>query len=291
MDPHRNAPDDDQEPSHPPLPNFLGIGVQRGGTTWVHECLRRHPQVFLPAEKELQFFNFGYDKGLDSYRQCFAGWRGQPAIGEITPNYYHSAKALERIRQDLPGIRLFIVFRDPVERAFSHYQLMDEHQFKGLSFRQAIEQKPFLMDRGRYNQTLKMIYGLFDPSQVLVCLYDDLACQPQAFLQRLCAFLGVDDQFVPETINQRYNRIVYERAQNTLKAMKLHWAVDLVKKTPVSGWIKRHHQKSGPRIKPRDAAYVRDLYRQDMLEFEQMIGRDLSAWLGTRPASAQAAKV
>lgn len=86
-----------------PLPEFIGIGAQRAGTTWLHECLRTHPQVFVPLHKETQFFNLHFERGLDEYRMSFCGAKPEAVVGEITPNYHHDEKALQRIREALPG--------------------------------------------------------------------------------------------------------------------------------------------------------------------------------------------
>ena len=98
------------------LPNFLGIGVQRAATTWLHNCLDEHPQVFVPKDKELHFFSSQFDRGLAWYESCFAAANGQMAVGEITPTYLHEAP-IERIAATLPAARLFLVLREPVARA------------------------------------------------------------------------------------------------------------------------------------------------------------------------------
>lgn len=70
------------------LPDFLCIGSQRAGTTWLHECLREHPDLFLPEQKELHFFNSSFDKGLEYYSSMFKGGvYGEQKFGEISPNY------------------------------------------------------------------------------------------------------------------------------------------------------------------------------------------------------------
>src|SRR5690348_11928752 len=99
--------------ANPVLPNFLVIGVEKGGTTWLHTQLKKHPEIFLPNTKEVHFFNkynsnfvaHDYFKfGLDWYREFFKDYEGQQAIGEVTPMYICDAEAPLRIKQTLPDV-------------------------------------------------------------------------------------------------------------------------------------------------------------------------------------------
>ena len=80
-------------------PNFLLIGAQKAGTTWISAMLREHPQIFLPQRKELHFFNRrdNYERGLEWYRAQFGQHQGEPAIGECTPNYLWVSDAPEEL--------------------------------------------------------------------------------------------------------------------------------------------------------------------------------------------------
>jgi len=73
-----------------PDPNYLVIGAQRCGTTWLAETLGQHPDIYVPRPKEIHFFNHSenYAKGIDWYRSRFPGYEGQRAVGEFTPNYF-----------------------------------------------------------------------------------------------------------------------------------------------------------------------------------------------------------
>ncbi len=71
------------------FPPSLEIGTQKSGTTWLSSMLAQHPEVFIPKQKELHFFNisYNYDKGIGWYRKQFSGYSGEKAVGECTPNY------------------------------------------------------------------------------------------------------------------------------------------------------------------------------------------------------------
>ena len=141
------------------LPSFLVIGAQRAGTTSLFHYLSRHPDVAAPSggettinwPKELHFFDERYWRGLDWYRSFFplelsrrlARRRGGDLVaGEATPYYLFHPAVPERVAESLPEVRLVALLRDPVERAYSHYQLMRRKGWEPLSFEEAIEAEP-----------------------------------------------------------------------------------------------------------------------------------------------------
>ena len=86
------------------LPNFMCVGAQKAGTTTLHDILKKHPDIYLPREKETKFFVFDdqYQKGIKFYeREYFSKWRGQKAVGEIDPTYMFCDHASERIYECL----------------------------------------------------------------------------------------------------------------------------------------------------------------------------------------------
>src|SRR5215510_10013523 len=105
------------------LPTFLHIGPGKSGSSWLHETLARHPEVYLSEAKDLYFFSRYYDRGLDWYRKQFrSAGPGHRVVGEVCPDYLSCAEAPRRIRSCLgPDVRLMVTLRDPAERAFSAY--------------------------------------------------------------------------------------------------------------------------------------------------------------------------
>ena len=97
-------------------PNFLVIGAQRAGTTWLYECLREHPEIFLPETKELHYFDLNHEKGYEWYFQHFEG-ASEKAIGEITPNYYQYPGAIEKAHALLPEAKFIFILREPKAKA------------------------------------------------------------------------------------------------------------------------------------------------------------------------------
>jgi len=266
------------------LPNFLCIGVQRAATTWLHRCLQSHPDVYLPDEKELHFFNHNFDRGLDWYASHFDRSASARAIGEITPNYLHTAP-LERIANTLPEARLIVILREPVSRAYSAYRLLNE-EFEGLTFPQACASPMgnYLVKQSLYGEKLKELYEHFAREQVLVLLYDDVNQNPAGVYRTVCRHLGVDVISPPQEVNQTFNHILFPKTQQFLGRMKLDWAVEIVKKTSLGDAIKRlSKQKQGQQVKSQEGTQLtgqlRQLFDEDMALVEALIGRDLSHWM------------
>ena len=102
------------------LPHFLCIGAQKAGTTWLHSVLRQHPDVAVPSEKEVHYFDLSFTKPLRDYSRFFAENPGK-ICGDITPAYsILSEERIRFIRRIMPATRLVFLMRNPIERAWSH---------------------------------------------------------------------------------------------------------------------------------------------------------------------------
>lgn len=127
------------------LPSVLIIGAQKGGTTSLFNYLVRHPDVLPPFGKEIHYFDLHYARGVQWYRGRFPyeyRLRGGALTLDASPYYLMHPQAPERAARLLPDARLVVLLRNPVDRAFSHYQ----HEVRGgrekLSFGEAIEKEP-----------------------------------------------------------------------------------------------------------------------------------------------------
>jgi len=104
-------------------PNFFIVGTHRAGTTWLYEVFRKHPQVFVPAEKELMFFNDYYHRGIEWYEQFFRLSSKSIAVGEINPNYLAFEFVAQRIFQHYPESRIVAILRNPADQFTSMFYL------------------------------------------------------------------------------------------------------------------------------------------------------------------------
>lgn len=205
-----------------PLPSFLIIGTQRGGTTYLHDLLSDHPWVSPGLVKEIHFFERQYERGLDWYRANFASGRlaarnaqEQTIVGEATANYLFSPCVPQRVHDAMPNVRLIILLRNPTDRAFSHYQMEVGIGLEPLTFEDAIaveairlgvppgqpwvqESNPSFeqlhysyLSRGLYAQQLKRWKRLFSDEQILIIKSERLYKETPNVLEEVAEFLEI----------------------------------------------------------------------------------------------------
>ena len=215
-------------------PDFLVIGAQRAGTTWLHRVLRQHPSLWLPPVKELHYFDrleikrtildpkerrrvglkqlLSLDPWLVSYwlrarsdewyARLFRGAKAKGLVaGEITPAYATLDElVLRRIKRLNDNIKLIFVMRDPVERAWS---AVNNAAKKGAADASSVEKsikrarELGAAARSAYADTIKRLEAVFPANQVHYCFFEDLRDRPEALTSDLFSFLGVEP--VPPT--------------------------------------------------------------------------------------------
>jgi hypothetical protein len=263
------------------LPNYVCIGAQRAGTTWIHNCLREHPEVLVPQEKECHFFDENFEKGVAWYEKKFRVTEGAKAVVDVTPNYLDVPDAAPRMATIIPLAKLFVVLRDPVSRAYSAYTLF-RSRFEGLSFREACEQRPYLIDLGMYHKHLSRFFRYYPREQIRVFFYQQLENSPDAFLRDLFAFLGADPTFHPPSARSRPNRVIFPGIQNALRKAGLGWGIELVKRTALGNSIRQiqaARSSFGTELSGDDIRYFRGVFGDDVRKLEKMLDCDLSSWL------------
>lgn len=189
--------------------NYLIAGVQKSGTTTLNHCLSQHTDICTYTDKEVHFFD---QEELDyaAYHAKFDPKENQ-IIGEATPIYLYWQNCLERIKAYNPNIKLVILLRNPVDRAYSHWQMTRNRGLEPLSFRDAIylEQERLenlgengqhryfsYLDRGNYATQIKNLFRLFDKEQIQFIKADDMFDDIEVVLFKLFNFLQVPYQAV-----------------------------------------------------------------------------------------------
>jgi hypothetical protein len=219
------------------LPSFIGLGAQRCGTTWLYECLAAHPQVFVSSPKELYFFTKNYQKGFEWCGSHFEGMSNALAWGEITPGYIYRPEALERIATDAPDARLFVILRNPVDRAISAYHFFRANHFAGIDFREALKRDESILGQGMYSLGLDRLLSHFPREQCLIMLFDDIVSSPDKLVSDLYRFVGVDPEYRPVMLRRRVNQAIFPRTQDVLVRLGLGGAIDWVKRSALGDVI------------------------------------------------------
>jgi len=196
--------------------SFLLVGVQKSGTTTLHSYLNDHPQILMARKKEVHFFNseqfFLNAKNAEPDYEYYHSWfdnthnNDNRLRGEATPAYLYCRDAAVRIWQYNPAMKIIIILRNPIERAFSHWNMEVNRGAETLSFKNALinesqrcqEALPLqhyvysYLDRGFYSSQIREYLRCFGKEQVLVLKYDDLQDKPVALLKELFTFLELE---------------------------------------------------------------------------------------------------
>ena len=249
------------------LPNFLHIGPSKSGSTWLHEVLIGHPEVYLSQAKDLYFFNRYYDRGPGWYREQFRGaQREQKIIGEVCPDYLSCAEAPERIHACLgPDVRLMVTLREPISRAFSSYLYLAKHGEAAATFRDTTKTSPELLEEGRYATHLRSYLRYYGREALYIGLFDDLQADPQAFLDGVTDWLGIAR--LP---------LSPEQLEAQLPASKARWLPLAVAAKYGANWVRRHDGADLVGSLKRSAVVQRMLYRPLGADKPEMAPEDVA---------------
>ena len=257
-----------QEPYSPPSPglivskrlSFLVCGAQKSGTTALAAYLRQHPGIHLPETKELHFFDDESqtwpEPDLNKLHHHFKTADADQLWGEATPISLYWDPAAERIWRYNPAMRLVVILRNPIERAYSHWAMEHRRGNDQLPFALALEQEearcrealPFqhrvfsYVDRGFYSAQLRRLWRFFGREQVLVLRQEQLRLSPQTCIENICQHLNIPPG---QTI------------------------------TP----LERHKGDYESAMSPGCRERLRQIFWQEIGQLEQLLGWDCSDWL------------
>lgn len=259
-------------------PNFLVIGAQRAGTTWLYECLREHPDIYLPEQKELHYFDLNLAKGEQWYLSHFAN-ANETAIGEITPNYYQYPGAIEEALVLLPSAKLIFILREPKERALSQFSLFKE-KWGVSTVEQAIMERPEFADLSLQGKHLKRIISIVPRERLLILFYDDLASKPLEFLSSIYRFLNVKETEAPLFLNKTVNKVLFPNIQLTLRKVGMGTLLDVVKNSRFAEPVKNILSIVAAETKTKPSlpdSFEKELH-EDTKYIEAALDIDLKHW-------------
>jgi len=231
--------------------DFLGIGAQKAGTTWLYTNLARHPQILFPAGKEVHFWDRRAGRSASEWLALFDSPAGVRQ-GEITPAYALLERGtIEEIARLCPALRLFYCVRNPIQRAWSSALMALERAEMGADeasdawfvdhFRSVGSRR-----RGDYASALDRWRSVFGPEALLLVFYDDIDARPRSLLSALATHVGSDPAFF-DTLSDE---------------------------------VLRGPQRVGPGlpIRPSLLPELHVLYDEAIDAFASVAGRDLESW-------------
>lgn len=278
------------------LPDFLVIGAMKAGTTSLFHYLRDHPQVFMPPEKELDFFaeRGNWHRGVDWYRSRFRGAPEDAVAGEASTLYskYPVVPDVpERIASVIPNCLILYVVRDPIERIRSHY----EHRVALGSEREpleaAVQRDPVYLACSRYASQIDRYLSCFPRSRMLLVDSRRLRNDRVRAMREAYEFLGVRQEVIPASLAREYyrtdERISYPKAAAGLRrALKRRFPRSKRAKELVDSSIpmvlratRRQTRLESPRaVDPQTRERLASLLYEDVERLRTYMPPDFDGW-------------
>ncbi|MEK6609013.1 MAG: sulfotransferase [Myxococcota bacterium] len=294
----------------PPLPNFIIAGVLGAGTGQLYALLLQHPDVYLPLPMapECNFFykTAEYEKGIDYYvRRYFSAWSGQHAIGERSSLLLSGEWVPERLHRALPDVRLVVLVRDPVERAYAHYRFTAFAGFEELTFEQALRAEDARADaepdlgwrelrryayfrRGLYEQQLRAFLRFFPRERVLVLRSDALVAGRDDTMRRVFAFLRVDpwatladrgDFSTPSVLSLARQTELRRASPREFDAALQRFREGLPAETECDRLLRENVAPTKEPMSERVRQQLRERYREPNERFAALVGLSIDDWL------------
>jgi hypothetical protein len=206
------------------LVDFLICGTQKGGTTALDSHLRDHPAICMAQQKEVHFFDrelwpAATKPDYSHYHSYFCPGPAHRRIGEATPIYMYWQDAPKRIWQYNPSMKIIVLLRNPIARAYSHWNMERSRDAETLGFWEALQQESqrcraalphqhrvySYIDRGYYMEQLRRLWHYFSRANVLILNSDSLRQHPSTTLEEVCTFLGLEPlaSVAPRAVNPR----------------------------------------------------------------------------------------
>lgn len=275
-------------------PDFLYIGPDKSGSSWLFEVLRQHPYCFVPPAKDLYFFDRHYARGMDWYLRHFAAAPASAThTGELSHDYLFSREAAVRVAQALPGVRLITILREPAERSFSHYLYLVRSGHTRMAFPEALEAFPEIIRNSLYGQHLRAWMAAVDRRQLGIFFFDALQEAPEELGASILRFLGL-----PDLPGIDYRRRVLPAAAprsvliarlakagaNFARGVGLPNLVGRVKRGPARALLYRPYAADErPVLRPEWRTELHSVFAEDRVLLRELLGNTGPSWLCAEP--------
>lgn len=291
--------------------HFICVGAQKAGTSTLHDVLYQHPNICLPKVKETQFFlNLSeYEKGISYYfEKYFLSCSDSNALlGEIDPELLFSENAPQRLFETLGSeLKILIILRDPVKRAYSQYQMSKSRGLETLSFLEAIEleQKRIVLDdtekgsnskrkhfsyiaRGLYVQQIKRYFNYWDRSNIKIVIFEELMDKKKKGYEGILEFIGatkteslmfdLKSNYATETRAPKLSKLI--NTDNPIRNAVGKFIPPSFKPAIVRMLRKSMSTRSKNKLNSLDEKQIYQKYfKSEINDLENLLDRDLSFW-------------
>ena len=285
------------------LPDFLVIGAEKCGTSWLYDALGRHPDIYLPDTKEVSFFNrretnlktsdYFVALRLPWYERFYDAYSGEGAAGDVSPMYLCDEEAPGRIAATIPSAKLIAILRDPVERVASHYWMAYNKKHVTESLEEVVTGRhEAIVRRSLYGEQIGRYFSHFRREQILVLIFEEVMSDRRRALETICDFIGVDSARLPDV---DFDEVIFPSTSYRLPLLHsasvalatalrtspfLDWIPRLMKKAGFNQWVKQAN--SVEFSKPPLPQHLRDdlnaFYAEDREKLEALLDRKIETW-------------
>jgi hypothetical protein len=287
-------------------PTFLVIGAYKAGTTALHHALRAHPDVFVPELKEPSFFAFvdapdaknpAFERAVhdeSAYGALFAAAGGATARGEVSPEYLVNPAAPAAIARRVPDVQLIATLRNPVDRAWSDWLMYAREGRESDDFERALalqesrrragDPTGYYLATGEYADQLARFLEHFPREQLHVWLYDDLDADTDRVMGEVFTAIGVDPHVSSPPVERHNVGGVPTSTRDRVLLSTRARLRPMLRRLPLAGLRRRMSDTldgrlQRPSIDPDVRSQLVEHFRPDIERVQQLIDRDLSAWL------------
>ena len=291
------------------LPNFMCLGAAKSGTTTLYDILRQHPDIYIPAFKEPHFFDIpeNYKNGIEWYKRNYFRNANKKIIADFTPSYFFEKEAPKRIFKNLGrDMKFLVVFRNPVDRAYSHYLHSKRDDHESENFEKSLElevsrlkkhenQSDYLsylrhsyVHQGLYAQMINRYLQYFSLDNFLFIHFEnELLQERELTIKRILEFLEIDSSVLLKT-DIRSNPSSKEKSKSLKKLMnKRGWFREVIKFMVPSKPLRQIINNKIQRMNIKESEFqqlsrelrsdiLKNYFREDISNLERIINKKMN---------------
>jgi hypothetical protein len=283
-------------------PGIIGIGAQKCASSWLHAIAGSHPEIGISDPKEVDFFSHYFDRGYRWYESHFAPDPEARVWFESSPSYFHDPRSPTRARAYDPDLKVLVLLRDPVKRAFSnHMHEIIKGHIPPCTFEEGLKNNPAYVEQGLYGTHLGRWRDAFPADRIRVLFAEDVAEDAGAAAREVFAFMGVDPDFDSPILHERRNesdrarlpalRAGLRAGGDWMRRRGLEPVLARIKQTgPAAALLKANKveiRDEIPDMLPETAARLEAVFAPEMAHLRQLLGRDILPWEAAPAAAGQ----
>lgn len=284
-------------------PEVIGIGAQKCASSWLHAIAGSHPEIGTSDPKEVDFFSYYFDRGYRWYERHFEPNPETRVWFESSPSYFHDPRAPGRVSAYNPGMKIIVLLRDPMKRAFSnHLHEIIKGHIDPCPFEDGLSNNPAYIEQGLYGTHLSRWLDVFPRDhQVLVLFAEDVSADAVSCATQTFAFIGVDPGFDSSILHERRNesdrprfaalRTGLRSGGDWMRRRGLEPALARLKATgPVAALLAANKidlRDEIPPMAPETATRLREHFEPEMMKLKRLLDLDTLPWEAASATAAQ----